>query len=375
VTTHQEKTMTSYSDQQLDAIMTAGEERPGAFKGLKMFEVAAKLAAEGHPLFKGQTFAPAEAAPAPATSAAAPTGLDLPPARTAAAAAPVAQPAAAPPPPAPAAQLPAKRERHAVARPGTIETGLVGLGGLTQADVKIPRLAIKQGTGGGAEAEKVPLGAIYLSLDPDGHAMKRIVRVLDVAPGRSFLMPYGSSNEAKQKQAATRNQLHRAHKVNVPDDAQTACRSRDRLTPEDQGWGTLAASCEGCPYSQWKTIGGQRVAPECGENYRLLVLDESTGTPAIWFGRKSAIKALKNLLTNLMISGRRDKRDPAGYRFEMSTGRKVDGTNTYYVPIFGPLQKTTDEEWRSGLDLRSALIETVADEQEHGVEAGETEAA
>jgi hypothetical protein len=366
--------MNSYTDPQLDAIMSAGEQRPDDFKGMKMSAVAAKLAAEGHPLFKGQTFtSPTAPATAPTTSAAeAANGLDLPPARTAQAAPVVAttqaQPAAAP-------QLPATREHHAVARPAQVSTGLEGLESLTQEDIRIPRLAIRQQVGGGSEAEHVPQGAIYLSLDPDGHAPKRLLRVLDVQPGRSFLMPYGNSKEAKSKQAATRNQLFKAHGVSIPDEAQAACSSPDRNTPEDRGWGTLAKSCEACPYSKWKTVGGQRVAPECGENYRLLVLDEASGAPAVWWARKTAIAALKNLATNLLISGRRDKRPPAGYRVEMSTAKDGDGTNSWHVPKFGPLAKTTDAELEEGLALRRALMSAVNEEREEAAPAAAGEAA
>lgn len=353
--------MTSYSDQQLDAIMTAGEERPGAFKNMKMFEVAAKLAGEGHPLFKGQTFAPAEAAPATATAPG--NGLDLPPARVQ----PVA--AAAPARVEPAKQLPAAREHHAVAASAPVATGLEGLEGLTQQDVKIPRLAIKQNVGGGEDAEKVPLGHVYLGFDPGGATAKRVIRVLDAQPARSFLMPYGKSAQALSAQAAVRNTLHRAHGINVPDEAQAACSSPDRKKPEDRGWGTLATSCAACPYSQWKTVGGKRVAPECGESYRLLVLDEATGTPAVFWARKTAIAAVKNLLTNLVIAGRRDKTPPAGYRIELDTVRESDGSNAWYVPRFGPLVRTSPEDAEAGLALRRALMAHAAQLDEHATEA------
>jgi hypothetical protein len=380
VTTHQEKTMTSYSDQQLDAIMTAGEERPGAFKGLKMFEVAAKLAAEGHPLFKGQTFAAPAAAPAPTTAAEA-TGLDLPPARgtvtvTAPGSVTVVASGIAPDAPRKDAALPAKREQHAVAvASAPVATGLEGLEGLTQQDVKIPRLAIKQSVGGGEDAEKVPLGHVYLGFDPGGATPKRTIRVLDAQPARSFLMPYGKSAQALSAQAATRLQLFKAHGVTIPDEAQAACSSPDRKKPEDRGWGTLARSCDACPYSQWKTVGGKRVAPECGESYRLLVLDESTGTPAIFWARKTAIAAVKNLLTNLVIAGRRDKTPPAGYRIELDTVRESDGSNAWYVPRFGALQRTSADELEAGLALRRALMAHAAQLDEHAAEAAAQEAA
>lgn len=333
-----------------------------------------KLAAEGHPLFKGIAWGaapteaslaagtPAPVSPPPPAALAVPSGQPVvggelfaqPPRVPAPAAtrmdAHVAMPSAAPQLPAPAAPA---HVGHAAPM-----TGLEGLEEITGEDVKVPGWKIRQPTSGSADAAvlAIPAGSIFLTFDPAGHAPKRVGRVLDITKGRSFLPPYGNSNDAKVKSAQLRERLEKLHGVKVPEDKKVICSSPDRKTPEDRGWGTLAKTCAECPYSKWTVVGGVRKAPECQENYKTIIFDEPTQTPAIYLARGSAIKSFKNLVTNLMIAGNREKRPPAGFRTCIETKKETDGTNTWYVPAFGPLLPVSDEELEQGLNIRRAIV-------------------
>lgn len=356
--------MTAFTQDQYDAILDASE-REEFKNNTDPNAVVARLRAEGHPLFKD---APA-AAGAPAGGVATP-GLNMPPPRGTATAAAAAERVAR----AEAAVLEAANEAARAPAHGpspkpelpaparTIATGLEGLEGLAQGDIKVPMLKIRQNVGGSSEAEHVPQGHLFISSDPGGATPTRKLRVLDVSPGRSFMMPYKKPKESAQ----LRDRLHHERGIAIPDESKVACSSFDRLHPNDRGWGVLASACSLCPYTKWTSAGGERIPPDCGENYRYLVLDEETGMPAVLITQKSALAPSKNLNTNLVMLGQRTKTPPAGFVVDVST-KLVGDKDKYFIPVFGRPVRGTDEDLAAALDIRRALTERriVVDGDEH----------
>lgn len=343
---------------QLDAMMDEAEKRGLDPTKQKPAEFAAVLKAAGHPLF--QNLAPPRAAPAP-TAGGAQQGLDLPAPRGEAKHLP--------------ATAGAGEGKHLPAAHAPITT-VEGLEGLGRGDVRIPKLQIRQSTTNGDGVDTVPLGSLFLSFDPSGHAPRRMIGVLDVQPGRGFLLPFGNSREAIARKAELRSRMFRERGLTVPDDAMSVCSSRDRVKPVDRGHGVVSPTCKGCPYSEWRTVDGRRTPPECGEDYRLVVLDEATDSPAVFTVRKTGIGAVKNLNTNLMIASR-GKTPPAGFRLSIETVKDTDGSNTWYVPKFGPpapLSKDPAEqaaELERRLSIRRGIVSNpaVTVDDEHGGEA------
>lgn len=321
---------------QLDAILTMQEKH-----NLTGEAALARLRAEKHPAFAG---AQPQASPAPAQ------GLNLPPARTAVRS--ESQPA-----PAPAPQLPAApaAERHEVARVEStaavqIATDVEGAEFLTRTDIKIPQLKIGQGKGNNADL--VPLGAWHTNVDPAGHSPKRVLRVLNVQPERTFKLPYGDANERAREELCDR--IQRETGVVVQPTAMKACSSPDGIAP---ALGGLAATCASCRYAKWRTTpSGKRVKPDCSEGYLLAVLDETGGSPA-WlrlYGR--AVPETKNFLTTLVFAAKREKRALAGFRVEVGSKKVGEKGNESYAPAFGAVSKTTEAELEEGLAIRRGMI-------------------
>lgn len=337
---------TAFTDPQLDAIMSAKEDRED-LATLSSLEVAARLRAEGHPAWAGaepKHGQPFLASPARAQAG----GLNLPPARPLPSAAPA-------PAPEPAPMVPAAPQAPMLpARAGSVSEGAECL---DQDDIKIPRLALQQNTSDGDSSE-VPPGHWALSSDPDGASEARELLILDVQKWRELLFPYKKEREAEQ----LRQDLARNYGLEVPEDRACACRSTDRVAPVDQGWGVVARLCAECPYSRWERIRGKPVPPQCGELYRLLVLDCATGLPAFVRFRGSAIAPAKNLFTLLKIRAKRHPLFPgrdapfAAFRVEFR-GKEEHKQSKYWVPVLKLLSPVTDEaELEVALAMRRAIV-------------------
>lgn len=384
--------MNAFTEQQLNAILDAKEQRED-LAGRTSAEIGEALRAEGHPAFAG---APAAPAPTTATPAPAPApapassprgaGLSLPPPRTLPGAAPsptqAAAPAVAVPPPAqrppsPAPALPAAREQHlpsAHHAPPVSE----GMEALDQSDVTIPQLVIvhKSAEEDGVLVEE---GSWMLSSAPEGASKGRLVQILDVQKWREWLLPYEKPREEQELRA----RVERDYGVKIPADRQIVCRSFDRVVPADQGYGVIKPTCAECPHSQWTTIGGKRAKPECGELYRLLVIDLDTGMPAFWRIRSTAIKPWKNALSLFALATRKHplygSNAPAGlaplaaFSVTLTLKRIAEqGKVPYYVPVFGRPQPITDQtEVDQALALRRAILNDprVVEDDGHGAAA------
>ncbi|MBX3465317.1 MAG: hypothetical protein KF878_00275 [Planctomycetes bacterium] len=390
--------MNAFTEQQLNAILDAKEQRED-LAGKTSAEIGEALRAEGHPAFAGA--APAAAtSPAPATPAPAPVspprgaGLNLPPPRTlpgatpAPAPAPVVAQAVAVPPaaqhaPSPAPALPATREQHL---PSTHHAAAPeGMEVLDQSDVTIPQLLIVHKTAevDGAQVEE---GNWMLSSSPEGASKGRLVQILDVQKWREWLLPYEKPREEQELRA----RVERDYGVKVPADRSVVCRSFDRVAPVDLGYGVIKPTCAECPHSQWTTIGGKREKPECGELYRLLVIDLDTGMPAFWRIRSTGIKPFKNALSLFSLATRKHPlygsnaaaglAPLAAFTVSLTLKRIAEkGKVVYYVPVFGRPQPITEQaEIDQALALRRAILNDprMVEDEGHGAPAAdESEAA
>lgn len=375
--------MNAFTEDQLNAILDAKDRRED-LAGKGSHEVAELLRAEGHAAWKG---APA---PAPAATTAAPAqparaaGLTLPPPRTLPGATPAPAPAVQPAAqhaPSPSPALPVAREQH---MPAAHARGPVseGMEALDQSDVTIPQLVIvhKSAEVDGVEVQE---GHYMLSGAPEGATQGRTVQILDVAKWREWLLPYEKPREEQELRA----RVERDHGVVIPADRQIVCRSFDRVAPEDQGYGVISPTCAACPHSQWTTIGGKRAKPECGELYRLLVIDLDTGMPAFWRIKSTAIKPWKNALSLFALATRKHPlygsnaaaglAPLAAFSVSLTLKRIAEqGKVPYYVPVFGRPQPIADRaEIEQALALRRAILNDprMVEDEGHAAEAADVE--
>jgi hypothetical protein len=346
--------MTAFAQDQMDAMYDEAERLKLDIATVNLPQLAAQMSAAEkakpgtHPAFSASRVDPA---PAPGGSAPA-VGLNLPPARGEATVEPkVAVPPASQQPPRDDAHLPAPRETHL---PGAAApmTGLEGLEGLSASDMKVPTFKIRQNVSGSSEAENVPLGHLFISSDPDGALPERKVRFLDVTPARSLMVPYRKPKEA----AILRDKIQRERGIEVPNDVVAICSSNDRITPSPRPYGTIAKTCAECPYTKWQTIGGERVPPECGEVYLMLLLDEETSMPALYRAKGKAIAPAKNLNTNLMMIGKRTNVPPAGFVVTMGS-KEVGEKDKSFVPTFSRPERPT-----FGNPPRAGTVEELAED-------------
>lgn len=330
------------TEEQADYICDLQDEE-GWAKGLSMREIAARLAAEGHPLFVERAPEP-EPEPALAATPRAPAqperdprereipDLDAgPPVRVEVMSSPEA-PAVAP------------RSATGLADPRQVAgLGVEGLEGVTQRDLVVPTLALKQAqteTSDDPELAAVPDGHWFLTHDPSDHGGREIA-FLRVSPGRAFLLPYRDEDRDDLLEELGLARV-------VPDDVQVICSSPDRISPvprEEQTWPCFAQSCSTCPHAQWRTTaGGRRRPPLCGEQYRCLVADLTHGDamPARMLLRSSAIRPMKALLTAAAIAAKRHRVPLWGLSVPLSSVQRSGKGGTYYVPAFGRPQAIQD---------------------------------
>lgn len=262
--------------------------------------------------------------------------------------------------------VPAREEKHL---PATEHAhvggfGIEGAEDLDGSDLLIPWLALTQNVGKGNGNP----GTFKLTSEEEGTHERQLI-VLNIQKTREVMMPYSD----KKAWAAKAQELLDRHRVTVPADASVACRSNDRLTPVPQAGGVVCDSCAKCPLTKWETIGGDRVPPDCGESYVVLVQDVETGMPAYWRIRSSAIKPWKNLQTLLTFScaklhplykGTGSVAPTAAYSFTVQA-KEIKGENDYWVPVFSKLTPIQDQnEIEGSLALkRAVLARGVADKE------------
>lgn len=206
-------------------------------------------------------------------------------------------------------------------------------------DVRISQLKLKQAQT--KNAAGVPDGAWFLSSDLEGHSLARELVLLELGKERSLLLPFGGGVAAD----AMIQRILAKTGAEVPDDWEgPVCFSRDRVTPVVQeGIKPLAAACSECPLNGWRTVRGRRMQ-DCAESYRLLVLDVTSGLPAVLYARGSAIRPVRDLLTGLQVACRRQNLPAYGFRFTVASKRLEGGDGTYHVPVFGRLAAIDDKE-------------------------------
>lgn len=386
-------TTLTLSQEQLDAIADAQDDDPD-LEDLTDVGVAKRLKADGHELFTGWGDEPKGEKPkakrkARTRTSKAPAGRPVKsqrvPRAPKAAPEPVPAPeadgevpeldtgepaadAATEPQPEPAQRvrrsevekhLPAKAERHEVGTHHAAPLGGCGVEGLEGVDVsnlQTPNLKIKTPQTKdphGLGIADVPDGHFFLSTDPTDFSDTRRLAFLDVRQGRSFMLEYEEEGRA--------DQLHELGLGNVvPDEVNVVCSSNDRRLPvvrDDRDWEPFSSSCADCEFAEWKTSAntGKRVPPPCGENFRAVVVDLETMSPARMFFKGSAIRPVRGLLTKLAIAARRYKTGTYGVEVEVGT-RRVDGKSVYWVPTFSQAEPLDPETVEALAGMRAGLV-------------------
>lgn len=254
----------------------------------------------------------------------------------------------------------AKHQQHEVSTHHAAPIAGCGVEGLEGVDVgnlqtpslrwKTPQTKDPHGLG----IADVPDGQLYMSTDPADYTEERLLAFLDIRQGRSFLLEYEDEKRAEQLEQLGLDEL-------VPDGTNVICSSPDRRLPvarNDQEWGTLAESCDGCEFSEWKSSArtGRRVPPPCGENFRAIVVDLETMTPARMFFKGSAIRPMRSLLTSLSVAARRFRTGTYGLEVSLRTKLTPGNSGNYYVPVFGRPQQLEPELAAKLGSLRAGLV-------------------
>jgi hypothetical protein len=317
----------AHSQQQLDAILEAQEQRPKEFGNLSAESVAKELAREGHPAWGGELpagFAPFDAGPR----------VELAPE---------------------GAQLPAETGDEGTTALGHQQAAADNGLDMGAEDFELPILKIMQSQTSVEGDYPVPPGDLFVSIDPEGHAKERRLVILKNGRGRSFWLPRNDDAAAM-----TRERVFRDSGVDLPDDPKgPICASSDRIHPDPSDHGTLSTQCKGCKYSRWRDVGGKRKL-DCGETYTFLcadVTDPDDPQPVIFRASKTSYKPAKKLLNALSLAARRHKvglkpRHVAGLVVTMAT---VEDNNAkgdkFYVPKFDRPEKVEDH----GIELDDML--------------------
>jgi hypothetical protein len=189
------------------------------------------------------------------------------------------------------------------------------------------------------DASGVTHGHWFLAGDLEGGAPERELILLELRKERSLMLPYGGG-------AAAEAMVQRIYtvtdgRVNVPDAWEgPVCYSRDRKLPVLQldtngskAIETVSETCEACEMARWRSIRGRRMQ-ECGESYRIDMLDVSTQMPVTYYARGAAIKPVRNLLTGLKAASYQHRRPAYGFTFVASAKEIEREDGTYYEPAF-----------------------------------------
>ncbi|MEZ6187928.1 MAG: hypothetical protein R3F62_23330 [Planctomycetota bacterium] len=204
-----------------------------------------------------------------------------------------------------------------------------GLEGLAHSDLRIPQLKLRQPRT--TRAAGVAEGDFFLAGDPTSAAPARTLALLELRRERRVLLPF----EDGPATDALLQRIERKTGLRVPPDWQgPVCSSRDRVQPTPQAGIELpAVRCAHCALARWRTEDGRR-SQDCAEVYRLLVFDLERQLPAVFLAKGSAIRPVRELLTQLQVAGQRHRRPAFGFWFEVTSAAREERGETYYVPVF-----------------------------------------
>ena len=244
--------------------------------------------------------------------------------------------------------------------PPTDQLGVAtGLERLTREDLRLPQLKLKQPSspfGAG-----VPDGSWFLTTDPEAHALSRGLVLLEARKERALILPAWGGPELVQ---AACQRIRDETGVEVPPNWEgPVCYSRDRVRPvEREAIPPLAAECATCPMTRWRTVEGRRVQ-DCRESYRLLFWDMGADLPCVFFARGAAMRATRELLTNLQVACHREELPALAFLFGLSSQRMEGVDGPYYVPVFSrPYPTSRPEEVPRYAAIRRACLALDAEE-------------
>lgn len=323
---------------QLDAIIKAKSDP--RFAGVAPRDIAVALEAEGHEAWTAKPAAPAPApAPTPAP-APAPAGAIEDEGDTSFDVLDVGPPPGAAPAPAPAVPVLRQEEKVALVAAAARTPQLpareiarpAGLEELDASDLILPSLTLRQAqTQDIPEGITIPLGHWFYKQQPALQSAKRKIVILHAGKDRMLAPDFSKKNRPAQIE-----RIKKLTGIALKEDHDGPwCFSPDREAPVTRdGLTPMAKACKDCPLSRWRNG-----AMECGEAYKLLIVDRTAGgqgMPAWLRLRSAAIRATKNALSALLIAANQHRQPACAFELELGSAEEKRPDGNFYVPTFGP---------------------------------------
>jgi hypothetical protein len=98
--------------------------------------------------------------------------------------------------------------------------------------------------------------------------------------------------------------------------------------------------CEGCPDAQWRSEGGKRVPPKCGEVRNVVAIDRATNDLVMLRVKRTAMDPWKTFLNKFFLSkrllanGKRENMPLFVYETKLSAKMETSNGNAWAVPVF-----------------------------------------